>query len=304
MASPPVPDRAALHAHCEDCVALCCAAFAFTRSADFPEDKSAGTPCHHLDQDHSCTIHDRLEARGYRGCIAFDCFGAGQRVTRSFGDDAARTSPRDAALVHDVFTVVRQLHEMLWHLAEATRRAYEGTTVDAAHDLSEGLSALTRREPHHLARLDVESLRDEVRAVLVDTSRQVRAAYRATDRKAGGLGGSGADLAGRDLRRLDLVGEDLRGACLIGSDLRGSDLTAVDLLGADLRGARLDGADLADALFVTQGQLQSAHGNDATALPPDVRRPLTWSGRSAHRERQPEVVEGRGHRRVWGGPHA
>ena len=37
-----------LRADCSSCFALCCTAFGFSRSADFPVDKPAGTPCDHL----------------------------------------------------------------------------------------------------------------------------------------------------------------------------------------------------------------------------------------------------------------
>jgi uncharacterized protein YjbI with pentapeptide repeats len=51
-----------------------------------------------------------------------------------------------------------------------------------------------------------------------------------------------------------------------------------DLTGADLRGADLRGADLAQALFVTQAQLDAAKGDTGTRLPPSLTRPVYWSG--------------------------
>ena len=68
---------------CDHCLGLCCVLLGFSRSPDFAADKPAGVPCPQLDDAYRCTIHDRLDARGYRGCIAFSCFGAGQALTRA-----------------------------------------------------------------------------------------------------------------------------------------------------------------------------------------------------------------------------
>ena len=80
--SSPARDRRSLRADCGNCFALCCTAFGFARSADFAVDKPAATPCQNLAADFSCTIHDRLRPRGFRGCTVFDCFGAGDGELR------------------------------------------------------------------------------------------------------------------------------------------------------------------------------------------------------------------------------
>jgi uncharacterized protein YjbI with pentapeptide repeats len=46
--------------------------------------------------------------------------------------------------------------------------------------------------------------------------------------------------------------------------------------GADLRDARLEGADLSGALFVTQQQVNSAHGDGRIQLPYALHRPGFW----------------------------
>lgn len=71
-----------LRPDCANCAALCCVALAFDRSSMFAIDKPAGQACPHLDDCGACTIHDEREARGFAGCIAFDCLGAGQRATQ------------------------------------------------------------------------------------------------------------------------------------------------------------------------------------------------------------------------------
>ena len=54
------------------------------------------------------------------GCVAYDCFGAGQHVTQvTFAGADWRESPGTAERMFDVFAVMRQLHELAWYLTEA-----------------------------------------------------------------------------------------------------------------------------------------------------------------------------------------
>ena len=92
-----------LRADCEGCVGLCCVALPFTASSDFAVGKAAGEPCRNLTQDHRCGIHDRLRESGFSGCVVFDCYGAGQRVT-------ARQDVPAGPGMFAVFRVTRQLH--------------------------------------------------------------------------------------------------------------------------------------------------------------------------------------------------
>ena len=92
-----------LAADCSACAALCCMALAFDRDEFFALDKPALHPCPNL-SGHACTIHDRLEARGFRGCTLYNCQGAGQRVVHEvFGgadwqQDATLRAPMAEAL--------------------------------------------------------------------------------------------------------------------------------------------------------------------------------------------------------------
>jgi len=277
----PVPGddaRRTLRADCSTCFALCCTALGFRRSADFPVDKPAGTPCLNLADDFSCTIHRTLRGRGFRGCTVFDCFGAGQRVSQQLFDGTSwRDAPETSSEMFSVFAVVRQLHEMLWYLAEAEARATAPDSVDEAIGLARRIDRLLDGTPTEILAVDADGLRTEVRQTLVTVSEEARAGYLAghRDDTAEDLH-PGADLAGRDLRTRALCGADLRGALVIAADLRGRDLAGVDLLGADLRDARLEGADLAGALFLTQAQVNAARGDAHTTLPGHIARPSHW----------------------------
>ncbi len=262
-----------LRPDCSSCVGLCCVAPAFSASADFAIDKAAGRPCPNLQADFRCGIHASLRDRGFPGCVAFDCFGAGQRVTKeTFGGADWRTDPEIAPEMFAAFLVVRQLHELLWYLAEALAFPAARPLRPELRAIRDETERLARGAPGALGALDVADHRGRANALLRSASALARAASPgpALDRR-------GVDLIGADLRAVDLRGGDLRGARLVGADLRGADLALADFTGADLRGADLGGADLGGTLFLVQSQLDSARGDRATVLPQTLRRPDHWS---------------------------
>ena len=273
-------ERESLRPDCGSCFALCCTAFGFTRSADFAIDKPAAAPCPNLDQDYSCTIHDRLRPRGFRGCTVFDCFGAGQAVSQQlFAGISWRDAPDTRPDMFAAFKAMRQLHEMLWHLAEAQDKTFDADAAREANELRLVIGDLTRGPLTGLLACDLDSLHSAVRTILLGVSEEVRAGYFAAGTEhVDSAFKPGADLAGMNLSARKLCGVNLRGSCLIAADLRGSDLAGADLLGADLRDARLDGADLTAALFLTQPQLNSARGGSRTLLPPGLTAPPHWLG--------------------------
>ncbi|WIM95728.1 pentapeptide repeat-containing protein [Actinoplanes oblitus] len=248
------PETVRLEADCAQCAGLCCVAPAFAKSSDFAIDKPAGQPCRNLGDDFRCQIHEQLPARGFRGCVVFDCFGAGQRITQeTFGGRDWRRTPEIAGAMFATLPVMRQLHELLWLLGEAlaldeARRLHP--KLRAARD---EIDAVAGGDAGALRGLDVEAYRKSVVPLLRRASELARA----------GAGGrrpdhSGAHLIGRRLRGADLRGASFRGALLIGADLRDADLRRADFTGADLRGADLRGADLTGALFLTRSQLRAA----------------------------------------------
>ena len=275
---PDQPDagRAHLRADCARCVGLCCVMPAFAASADFAIDKPAGQACPNLQADSRCGIHDSLRDRGFPGCTVFDCLGAGQHVTQgTFGGRDWREGPGVAAAMSAAFGVMRQLHELLWHLTEARARI-AGSPLET--DVRAALArtrAQAEQDAAALAALDVAAARRAVGELLTQVADAVRqgSGYRSADHR-------GADLIGADLQGVDLRGARLRGAYLIGADLRGADLGAADLLGADLRAADVRGADLGASLFLTLPQLEAARGDARTRLPGHLRRPLHWALRA------------------------
>lgn len=101
-------DEADLRADCAKCIGLCCVLLAFDRGPMFAFDKAAGEPCIHLAPDHSCAIHDRLNANGCAGCASYDCLGAGQAVTAMFADRSWRDGLETMREMYDAFVRVRE----------------------------------------------------------------------------------------------------------------------------------------------------------------------------------------------------
>lgn len=264
--------RLDLVADCSRCFGLCCVALAFEKSADFPVDKRAGDPCVNLQTDFSCGIHGRLSEEGFRGSATYDCFGAGQQVAQhTFEGVSWREAPGTSAAMFAVLPVMRQLHEMLWYLAESLARTEAEPLrpeLDKAYTATE---TLTRTDAAALAALDLRDHRARVDPLLQRTSELVRTAHRGPERR-------GADLIGAKLATSDLRGANLRGALLIAADLRGADLREADLIGADLRDADISGADLTGSLFLTQMQVNAARGDARTWIPAGLTRPAHWAG--------------------------
>ncbi|HKE51051.1 MAG TPA: pentapeptide repeat-containing protein [Actinomycetes bacterium] len=283
------PDE--LRADCTRCSALCCVAPAFAASADFAIDKPAGQPCPNLLADFRCGVHDRLRPLGFPGCAAYDCFGAGQKITQStFRGRNWRRDPELARQIFDAFAIMRGLHELLWYLSEALELVPDGELSAALTRLWNAVERLSNLEAAELAEVDLPALRRDVDPLLTRVSELVRAGvWRRSgagdanrdpaDGSGTSLGGTslgGADLLGADLRGAELTGANLRGALLIGANLSRADLRLADLRGADLRGADLAGADLTGSVFLNQAQLDAAGGDHTTRLPASLRRPSHW----------------------------
>jgi uncharacterized protein YjbI with pentapeptide repeats len=269
-----VPDRRDLRADCARCFGLCCVVPAFSASADFAIDKAAGQPCPHLSPGFRCGIHRQLRPRGFPGCAVYDCFGAGQKVAQvTFGGQDWRQAPHTARQMFAAFTVMRQLHELLWYLAEALALPAARPLHGELGRALEQTERLSGSRAGALVALDVAGHRQHVNALLVRASELARSGLGPPGSRADHRG---ADLTGADLRGASLRGASLRGARLVGADLTGADLTGADLTGADLRAADLRGADLAGAIFLTQSQVDAARGDARTGLPASFARPAHW----------------------------
>ncbi len=83
-------------------------------------------------------------------------------------------------------------------------------------------------------------------------------------------------LQGKDLARADLSNCSLYCAWLENASLQDANLSGADVGGASFRGADLSRADLGGVLYLTQMQIDAAHGDEHTVLPQGLRRPEHW----------------------------
>lgn len=146
-----------LTADCTQCAALCCVGLTLDAGELYSFDKPAGTPCPKL-SGHLCSVHDALGEIGNKGCILFECAGAGQRVTQErFNGESWRDDPTLLRAMVSDFARLLPLHERMAQLVEAEAR-------DLPDDLETERAALLARH----ARLwsDSETLRARYDAFL------------------------------------------------------------------------------------------------------------------------------------------
>lgn len=141
---------ARFRAQCSSCCGLCCVAPSFQEEQGFGFSKPAHTPCSYLQSDFRCSIHQERPERGFPACSAFDCYGAGQRVTRLFASQSWRDSAQAAASLFEAYCLYRALHELLAmlelalpHAAPAARRRLQQrlTWLDELCESGEALTA-------------------------------------------------------------------------------------------------------------------------------------------------------------------
>lgn len=270
----------ALRIDCKRCFGFCCVALYFSASEGFPTDKDAGKPCINLQEDFTCAVHKNLRENGLKGCTAYDCFGAGQKVAQvTYRGEHWLQNPELSKEMFQVFLIMRQLHEMLWYLTDTLMLQSNSIMKNTLSQLIRETEELTNLDAKSLLEIDLEAHRQKVNPLLQQTSEHIRAVVssgqkntlKSKKRIAGRL-----DLIGADLRKTNLRGADLRGALLISANLRGNDLSGADLIGADLRDTDIRDANLSDSLFITQPQINSAKGNSNTRLPVSLTPPTYW----------------------------
>ena len=209
-----------LRSDCGSCFGLCCVALTLNKSSDFAIDKPAGKPCPNLEVSDrgvgfGCGIHSRLRGEGFAGCTVYDCFGAGQKVSQvTFAGVNWREEPGSSELMFALLPVMKQLHELLWYVADGLGREVARPVHGELRRVRDGIEAVTRGSAEELIALDVEGERQRVNAVLLRVSELVRGEWAAlVPKKKGGK-----------KRKVDLRGADLMGARRAGADLRGVNL--------------------------------------------------------------------------------
>ncbi len=96
---------------------------AFYAAQGFAFNKAAHSACRYVTLENRCASHTELASRGFPGCVAFDCYGAGQRVTQElFNGMTWRTSGETQVQIFSAYTCCLALHRLMamLMLAEAT----------------------------------------------------------------------------------------------------------------------------------------------------------------------------------------
>jgi len=152
---------------CSRCAGLCCVALPFDKSDDFAFDKAAEEPCRHLGGDFRCAIHAQLEDRGFRGCVAYECYGAGQRVTQDVFDGRNwRDEPALARRMFGAFGAMRVIHELLMLLRMAGQLDLTVTQRQELHALQARLMPDSGWSEDTLAAFETTRIRAEANAFL------------------------------------------------------------------------------------------------------------------------------------------
>jgi|SRR5271168_1639861 len=151
-------------ADCSRCCGLCCVVPGQLAVQGFRVDKSAETPCAHLDAGHRCSIHGSRQIHGYTACEGFDCFGAGQWITQSLFGGSQWTASRDHA--RQMFAAYRHWAPR-FEAAALLEAALPHVRDDARSSLTAMMTALTSGERADLPRpTDAGRLRRETLALI------------------------------------------------------------------------------------------------------------------------------------------
>lgn len=261
--------KSKLKIECSKCSGLCCTALYCTKTDGFPEDKAAGVPCVNLMPDFRCAIHSQLKKKQMRGCLAYDCFGAGQAVTQMYPHGKNwKENPKQAEEIFNVYLYVLQLHQMLWYLTDAFSATLEIQVKKDIEALILENEQMTSQPPAAILAQDLDTYRTKVNTLLKQVIKHMSA--------NSASGGASKKFFGKNFKKTDLEKTDFSMSLMIAANLKGCHLRGSNFLGADLRDAVIEDTDLSECLFLTQMQINSAKGNANTKLPAGLCHPVSW----------------------------
>lgn len=255
---------------CKNCSGLCCVSLYCTKTDGFPANKEAGIPCEYLDSDYGCNIHSKLSEKNYKGCIAYDCFGAGQRATQlCLTNGTWKTNPKQADIIFETFMIVFQLHQMLWYLMEAFQLTSDNKLESTIDQLIQENEQIAEMLPENCSKTDLSAYRLKVNTVLKQISSAISIST-STSRHSDMM------YLGKNFKKANLDGKDFSMSLMIACNFTGCSLKKTNFLGADIRDANVKDTDLSESIFLTQMQINSAIGNKNTRLPDNLSRPAAW----------------------------
>ncbi len=123
-----------------NCAALCCVVYAFDESDEFAIDKKENIPCPHLAENNLCLMHATLAEDGFPGCVAYDCYGAGQVIVQDvFKDKNWRKTPDALPDISRAFRRLKRIHEIQALLLASSRLPLDETFKSAMQSLYDAL---------------------------------------------------------------------------------------------------------------------------------------------------------------------
>lgn len=258
--------------NCQKCSGLCCVALYFSKSDGFPKDKEAGIACKNLMPDHKCKVHSKLFAQGLKGCMKYDCFGAGQYVTHNFNllPNWNTISSEKANIIFNSFLAALRVHQTLWYLSQCLILRLPPSEKEHADLLINEGTKLIEKPLEILANLDTQPFCEKSNKYLKHICELCESPFSNTNKT------QSTNYMGKNMKQKNLEGKDFSMSLLIAANLEQASLCGANFLGADMRDTNICRTDLSQCLFLTQIQINSAKGNSLTVLPPYLYRPKIW----------------------------
>lgn len=252
---------------CKKCSGLCCVALFCSKMDGFPEDKQADVPCKYLQTDFKCEIHTQLSKKNMKGCLTYECFGAGQKVTQLYSSEGNwSTNPYKRKEIYKMFLIITQLHQMSWYLIEAIQLNLSPEFNKEILVLIQENEDIVKQEASELLKYDLSDYRERTNQVLKRVCEEISKIPNEKNKV----------FFGKNFKGKNLDKNDFSMSLMIAANLENCSLKRTNFLGADLRDTNIKNTDLSEALFLTQMQINSAKGNTATKLPCGLVRPSNW----------------------------
>lgn len=255
---------------CSKCSGLCCIALYCIKSDGFPKDKPIGEPCINLMDDFKCRIHNDLERMGMRGCIGYDCFGAGQYLTEQiYGGVTWQTQPEKTKEICDMYVLVYRLFQLRFFLYESKKLASSESLLPEIAGVLRENEKICKSSIKEILQYPIDAYQNKVNHVLKESCL-------ALNKYLGIKKNMGNNFINRNFEGKDFSGVDFNMKILIESNFKNCIFKGATFIGTDTRNANFDGADLREAVFLSQGQVNAAKGSRRTKLPKHLRYPDTW----------------------------
>lgn len=255
---------------CSKCSGLCCIALYCFKSDGFPQNKPIGKPCINLMDNFKCKIHSDLERKGMRGCIGYDCFGAGQYLTEEvYCGVTWKTQPERVKEICDLYMLMYRMFQLRFFLYESRKMASSETLLPEIDQLLQENEAMCKLPIKEMFQYPIDDYQDKVNHVLKKSCVEL-------NKFLGTQNSTETNFLNRNFKGKNLSGVDFNMKPLIASNFQNCKFKGATFIGTDTRDANFDGADLREAVFLSQGQINAAKGSRRTKLPKHLKYPVTW----------------------------